>query len=359
MKILQIIQKNQLRGAEIFACQLSQHLTQMGHEVRVISLEGGDAKMPFDGEIRKLGVNLRHRFLDFGAWKRLSVEIKAFHPDVVQANAGDTLKYAVLSKILFRWRAPIVFRNASMISQYIRSRITWWINWLILGRVTHIVSVSQASRSDIIGTFHVSPNKVTVIPIGIEPFNSEPISREDGYRYLVHVGGFSFEKNHRGLLRIFRKIHTERPRTKLWLVGDGALRPEIESYCKFLKLDEAVSFLGFRKNAIDYIASADALLVPSIIEGLPGVILEAFYTRTPVIAYPAGGVAEVVENGVTGFLVNMEDEESFATAVTNVLDNPTIARKQTEAACVLVTGKYMNPILTGRFIQLYNLIANK
>ena len=102
MKILQIIQKKQLRGAEVFASQLSQHLEARGHEVMMVALADGVASLPFDGGIRVLGASLGKRFWDLKAWRSLARMVRKFAPDIVQCNAADTLKYAVFSKLLCR-----------------------------------------------------------------------------------------------------------------------------------------------------------------------------------------------------------------------------------------------------------------
>jgi hypothetical protein len=112
MKIIQLIQRPQLRGAEVFACLLSSKLVDMGHEVIVVSIFDGAIDLPFDGRIETIGGAQHSKFTDWEAWKRLAALISKERPDLIQANAGDTLKYAVLSKLFFRWDYPIVFRNA-------------------------------------------------------------------------------------------------------------------------------------------------------------------------------------------------------------------------------------------------------
>jgi hypothetical protein len=127
MRILYLIQKPQLRGAEIFASQLASHLQSDGHSVVMVCLFSGEAQLPFSGKIIHLNSKAKMRFCDLKAWKKLAQIINEERPDIIQANAGDTLKYTVFSKLLFRWKQPIVFRNASMISLYIHSRlIKWW-----------------------------------------------------------------------------------------------------------------------------------------------------------------------------------------------------------------------------------------
>ena len=101
MKIIQLLQKPQLRGAEIFACQLSDHLVQQGHDVIVVTIFSGDSELPFKGEIINLDRPLGKRFYDIKGWRMFASMVKDFKPDIIQANAADTLKFAVSTKFLF------------------------------------------------------------------------------------------------------------------------------------------------------------------------------------------------------------------------------------------------------------------
>jgi len=359
VRILQVIQKKQLRGAEVFACQLSAHLVSLGHTVRVVSLQDGEAKLPFADEIPSLSVQLTRRFTDWSGWKAVAREVERFQPDLVQANAGDTLKYIVLSKMFFGWKAPIIFRNASMVSAYIKSSVIRHFNGFLLRKVSYIASVSNASKTDLVRLFPAAANRIVVIPGGIEERTTVAMARQPGYSHLVHVGGFSFEKNHKGLLRIFRAVLDKKQGVRLWLVGDGPLRDEVETYARELQVTGAVHFVGYQSNALDYIASADAMLLPSIIEGLPGVVLEAFYTRTPVIANNVGGISELVENEKTGWLIEKHDEVAFGEAVLKVLDQPAHAKELAERAHLRVQENYLNKDLAKKFVWLYEQLIYK
>jgi len=207
--------------------------------------------------------------------------------------------------------------------------------------------------------FPAAAGKVVLIPGGIEERTTTKIARQPELKYLVHVGGFSFEKNHKGLLRIFRAVLDQRKNARLWLVGDGPLREDVEAYARELKLTHAVYFLGYQSNALDYIASADAMLLPSIIEGLPGVVLEAFYVGTPVVANNVGGIRELVENEKTGWLIEKDDENAFAKAVLNVLDQPAHAMELARRAHDRIMESYLNKELTRKFVRLYEQVIHK
>lgn len=367
MKILHLIQKSQLRGAEVFASQLSSHINRLGHEALIVYLFPGEGKLPFDGKKVALGANAKKRFFDIGAWRKLAEIIKDEKPDIVQANAGDTLKYAVFSRILCGWKQPIVFRNASTISLYIKSAIARKWNSFLFGFVTAIISVSEASKKDFSNTFPEYKYRLLTIPIGIEhntnaqnrPQEKSAIKQAKSKApVLVHVGGFSFEKNHKGLLNIFERVLQHIPSATLHLVGDGPLRKQTEEIVRLKELESKVTFYGFQSNALQYISDADVLMLPSIIEGMPGVILEAFYCKTPVVANDVGGIGEIVINEKTGRLVEMGDEAAFATGVINALNDNESNRRLIRNAHELVMSEYLNTHVARCFLEVYHSVLS-
>ena len=367
MKVLHLIQKSQLRGAEIFASQLAGHINQTGNKAIIISIFPGTADLPFQGTISSLDGNLKGRFIDIKAWKKLADIIRAEKPDVIQANAGDTLKYAVFSKIIYRWSQPIVFRNASTISLYIRTWLQRKWNSFLFHFAERIISVSDTSATDFSKLFPEYKHKIITIPIGIEHETLPPEmnNKEIKQPYLngrgpriIHVGGFTFEKNHSGLVEIFELIVAQNPSATLYLVGDGPLKQEMEQIVKLKNLQSNIKFCGFQKNAIDYIRQADVLILPSIIEGLPGVILEAFYCKVPVVAYDVGGIKEILKNNETGRLVQKGDKQAFAREVLNATLNTTQNKMLINNAYQLVLSDYLNTKIARKFVGVYESLVS-
>lgn len=359
MILFQLIQKPQLRGAELFASQLSQHLEGMGHRVYLVALYPGNYELPFTGEKIYLNRSNSMRWTDYRGWKTLATLIKKYQPDIVQCNAGDTLKYAVLSKLLFKWRQPIIARNASMVSLYIHNPFTKWVNRLLYKQTDWIISVSEHSKKDLNDLFPHTQRKSTVIPIGvtISPVhNVDLIGGKSDTFHIIHVGGFSFEKNHVGLLRIFKHFLSQNPNSHLHLLGNGPLLTSIQSKVEVMDLQENVTFYGWVSNPIDYIAKADVLVLPSVIEGLPGVLLEAMSVKTPVIAYNVGGISEVVDEK-TGYLITIDNENSFIDAMVNVKENRPYEKIQN--GFTLVEEEFSNENIAKKFEVSYYCLIKK
>ena len=130
-----------------------------------------------------------------------------------------------------------------------------------------------------------------------------------GESFVVgHVGNFSVQKNHAFLVDIFERIQNQVPESRLLLVGDGSLRPEIEASVKGKGLDKKVIFLGRRRDVERIYQVMDVFILPSLYEGLPMVGVEAQSAGLPVV------LSDTItrELGVTKFCyISLEDDVSI------------------------------------------------
>ena len=317
MRIVLIIQKPQARGAELFASNLGNSLMDKGHQVFLISLFPGEFDLPFAGEQIHLNRNPKHRLWDWNAWKSIHLQIERWNADIVLAMAGDTLKFMVQSKLAFGWKAKAVFYNGSIVSDYIHSSLIKKYNSFLFQKLDAVISVSQASASDL-DTLFDFPMKHFVIPVGIEAVIRK--RRDELPMQLLHIGGFTFEKNHEGLLRIFAEILKHYPEIRLVSFGSGPLENHIKGKAQELGVFDQIDWRGTVENPFQKIDHQAILLLPSLIEGYPAVIVEAFLNKIPVVAYEVGGVRELLLDGQTGWLVSKDDEKGFTQKVLRILE---------------------------------------
>lgn len=147
------------------------------------------------------------------------------------------------------------------------------------------------------------------------------LALEAGDEVLIHVGRFYDQKNHSGLVRIFRHVVERRPNAKLILVGDGPLRPEITQLVERERVASRVVFLGQRKDVRRLLSGADVFVFPSKHEGLGIVLLEARSAGLPVLASDIAPHREALVGAAGHALIDYRDEKAFATAVLASLDS--------------------------------------
>jgi len=345
VKILQIITRSELRGAEVFAAGLSEQLAARGHQVCLAAVYGAPSPESLAAEgVERVELEGKAKGrLEPRAMLRQARLWRRFRPDVVQANGFHALKYAVVAKRLGRHDAPLIYRNISVASGWIRGRLRrQWGRWLAKS-VALVASVSDASRSDFVETYGIDPSRAFTIHRGIE--RPEHEQREEARRsicdlirvnrstpLLFHIGGFTEEKNHAGLLAAFGRIRHSFPEARLVLFGDGPLRREFECAVRISGLSSQVHCLGVRSDARDLLAGADVLLLPSRIEGIPGVVLEAAARKIPSVCTDVGAVREAVQHRVSGLLVPADDMPALAQATCELLQDVGRRREFGEAA---------------------------
>jgi glycosyltransferase involved in cell wall biosynthesis len=153
-----------------------------------------------------------------------------------------------------------------------------------------------------------------IVHYGIEP-NGEPRPYAGGVPRLLCVGRLIPIKGHIVLLRAFAQARRRVPGLQLDIAGRGPLEPALRALAKEYGVDDAVNFLGYVAPVQRAIEDCAAVVVPSMGEGFGMVALEAMERARPVIAAEIGGLGELVEDGVTGYLVPAGEAEPLADAI--------------------------------------------
>ena len=125
-------------------------------------------------------------------------------------------------------------------------------------------------------------------------------------------------------MRAFNIVHQKNPRTHLYLVGkfnkDGDFYKSIIDYIRVHNLDKYVHIIGFDSNPYRWMKYSDCFVLPSRVEGLPNAMVEAMYLKKPVVATRCLPIIDrMVENGVNGYKVEVEDHVKMAAAMLEAL----------------------------------------
>jgi glycosyltransferase involved in cell wall biosynthesis len=153
----------------------------------------------------------------------------------------------------------------------------------------------------------------------------------EGSRVVGYAGRLVPVKRLDIFLRAAKQMAQEDPSLMFAIAGDGPEEAHLRALARDLNLEDRLRFLGYRENVYDVFRAFDVFLLCSDHEGLPRSVLEALYLGVPVVARPVGGIPEVVENGVTGVLVDSDEPSALAGACVSVMANEQ-RRKQVAAA---------------------------
>lgn len=216
-----------------------------------------------------------------------------------------------------------------------------------------VISVNR-EHVDLLETGH---DDVRVIPNGVDldRFKRDTERTQD----VVFIGRLAPKKRVSDLINGFAHVEDEFPESTLRIVGTGPKRETLKTQVESLGIQDRVSFEGrVSDEAITrYYASAGVFVLPSIWEGHPLTLLEAWAASTPVIASSVEGIEEFVEHNETGYLVPSRSPNELADAIRIALENPDRAQQWGENARSLVESEYSWEGVADRTYDLYRDIV--
>jgi glycosyltransferase involved in cell wall biosynthesis len=230
-----------------------------------------------------------------------------------------------------RQKVPVVAVSRGWTAESFRVRLYERIDRFHLHWMNQVVCVSEAQAARV-RRAGVRAEKIRVIYNAIDPSRfQEPDVRYRAklLRYFrqprTHIigaaGRLSPEKGFEVLVRAAERVLREQPDAGFVLFGEGPERASLQKQINEAGLGQSFILAGFRADLDRFLPHFDLLALPSYTEGMPNVVLEAFAAGVPVAATSVGGTPEIVEDGVSGFLVAAGDDEALAERICAALDN--------------------------------------
>jgi N-acetyl-alpha-D-glucosaminyl L-malate synthase BshA len=221
-------------------------------------------------------------------------------------------------------------------------------------------AVSEYLRKETYKAFGCSTCAVEVIPNFVDPAVYDralypPLLREqvgNKRKIMIHVSNFRPVKRVRDIVRIFARVQRELP-SALVMVGDGPDRGAAEQEARDLGVAEHVYFLGKLDAVAPLLASADLFLLPSESESFGLSALEALACGVPVVCSNAGGLPEVVRDGVTGSLRPVGDVEGMAAAALAILGDRAKWESMSAAAAADARARFGQDEIVAQYERFY------
>jgi glycosyltransferase involved in cell wall biosynthesis len=218
--------------------------------------------------------------------------------------------------------------------------------------------VSKDIRNIRVTSGDVPENKIVFIPNCVEI--PECLSKnQTGERLQVgSVGRLVYAKDYGTLITAFDLLMKNGTNGDLIFVGDGPERPKLESMVHDLGIARHVTFTGFQGNVNSFLSKFDIFVLSSIREGIPVAMLEAMAMGVPVVATKVGGIPEVIEDNVDGFLVDSQNPKMIADALIRLSKDMSLRKKIGEAGYKKVKRLFSRDVICRQYEQLYIDLLN-
>jgi glycosyltransferase involved in cell wall biosynthesis len=263
------------------------------------------------------------RLLDPRPLWRLRRLVRDFRPDLIHAFRPASLRALALA--VGRPPCPLVVSRPLPARRPGRKEISRLDRWL-LGRADWVV-VEGGAAADRCLRAGMPPEKVVVIPPGVDlpgEGSTAPSGQGEPGRALLCAGRFEPHKGYREAIWAFDILHYVYEDLQLVLAGAGPYRGRLEHFARRIRMTEHVRFTGLRAEVAGLMSEAAAVWVPSLADGGVRVALEAMAAGRPVVASRLPGLAEVVVEGETGFLVPPGDKVALARQTRRLLADETL-----------------------------------
>ena len=291
-----------------------------------------DPKYDLPARAAALGVTLvdfpESGAIDLGALKRLSREIRNFRPHVIHAHDYKT---NLLSVLFRKWYGvPVVTTVHGYAPRTARLNRYYAFDRWSLRRMEHVIAVSEDIYNQVL-RIGVKPDRCTMIPnaIDAEAYRRRQARNEakrqwgiSPERLLVGaIGRLSPEKGFDLLIRAADRLLGEGLPLELAIAGEGPARGELERAIAACDHRDHMRLLGHCADVLPLCEALDVVVLSSLREGLPNVLLEAMAMQNAIVATRVAGVPKVIDDGVSGLLVPPGDEVGLVAAMRRVLED--------------------------------------
>lgn len=318
MRIVELVNNLQFGGVERQVVDVAGAFQDRGHDVRVLCLRGSGPLAPAlqDRGVEVLALQKKEG-PDLGVFLRMADYLRRNRIDVVHSHNPLVHHYAVVASRLAG--VPVVFNTIHGIDNlasppgFAEKLYAAMIRW----SDASVAVCPMAHRAFIAGGV-IPPDRLITINNGISQaayLKLEQRISGDGNIVFGIVGRLVPVKDHSLLLDAFQRLLQRQPACRLRILGDGPLRESLEQQAQRNGIKHATEFVGYSADVPAFLATVDVAVLTSVSEGLPLSILEAMAAARPVVGTAVGGMPDLIEEGVTGWLCPPGDPDGLASAL--------------------------------------------
>lgn len=312
LKTVLLLQDLEFGGTQRYATHLLKHLDRDLFDLRLWVLRGGEDMLPIAQEsLDRVTFFCQDSWVTPQALVRLFLKIRNNTPDVIYTlTAVPNIWGRLFSYIL---GVPVI------VSSW-RGRKEQQFESLLWRMSNRIVCNAAALKEFLTRRHSVDPERAEVVPNGVDTeFFTPDNSLRNPTPTVLYLGRLARIKDPMTALKAFQVLSERLPDARMIIMGNGRLRSKLETYVRRNGLENRAAIMSGSRDVRPYLRKSWLLVLSSVSEGLPNVILEAMACGLPVVATAVGGNPEVVRQDITGLLVPSKQPEIMADAMEKIL----------------------------------------
>ncbi|MEM1435471.1 MAG: glycosyltransferase family 4 protein [Pseudomonadota bacterium] len=342
----------EMGGAERMICNLAAEQHRRGHLAGVCCLREPGVLGP---ELEAQGIKV----FSFGGIntyrervRRLAEIVLEHDVEVIHSHNGGAWYHGALLR-LKQSSIHLVHTVHGFELDRPRDRFRNWLAGLVSQQA---IAVSEELRQHLCGPLRIAPSKCSVILNGVDVESFAKVAHAypplEAPR-LLHVGRLEPVKNQTLLLEAFAALLQKAPDAQLDIVGSGSVSAKLQQHARGLGIDAQVNFHGEQLDVLPFLAGCHAMVMSSHSEGTPMVVLEAMASGRPVIATAVGGLPDLIEPGVNGYLSEPGNAAELHLGIEQALAEPAQYQRLCEGALTTARAHFSVAVMADRYDQAY------
>ncbi|MGG4265233.1 glycosyltransferase family 4 protein [Peribacillus simplex] len=318
--VLLLTDKLIIGGAEMYFCKLENHL----HDENMTFYSAaatGELYKQIHNKQQFIPLRVNHHLANL---KLLCKQVSQKRIDVIHANSLRMLLYSIAIKKLTRRNIKLVYtkHNVTILEKKMPSLFKRVLN----KHVEQIIAISHFEKDNLL-RLGVRQDLIRTIYNGVdvEHFSFKQLKPIETFNVGI-LARLSKEKNHELFLKIVNELK-DVPNVMFYIAGDGPEREFVDKMINNLNLRHKVMLLGNASNPYEFICKMDLLLLTSLREVFPMVVLEAMAAGTPIMSVDVGGIKEAVVDHETGILISHHSEQEFAKQIKSLQGNDDLRQR--------------------------------
>jgi glycosyltransferase involved in cell wall biosynthesis len=347
-------------GAERMVAELARIALDNGYRV-ALAADAGSLDRLVPAEVERIETPTRRSSPAqvARATYALARAINAFRPDVLHAhNVHSTANVAIADRLGRRRRTPLLSTFHGVPSD----------RYALAAQLLRTADVNVCVSRDLIVALEAARfprGRARLVHNAVTP--AEPLTDDkrrtldaefglDGAQLVSIIGRLTPQKAHHRFIDAARVVAGHSPGTRFLVIGDGALRDELERQVEQAGLSDRLAFIGVREDARALISRSHLVVFSSDWEGLSIVALEAMAAGVPVVSTPAHGMSELLEGGA-GRVVEDYAAESLAAAIEELLERPALRSEMGSVGQSLIASEYSVERMASAYLAIWERLA--